>query len=353
MKLLITFLVACCINSLAWANILTVSNNVTFPGQYSTIQSAINAASTGDTIYIYPSASLYNEAVNITKRLVIIGSGANEQRPSRLPSFVNTINLTSSAASGSVLTGLYLYNIITSGSDIIPVDNLIVSDCRFNGQDGGICQFFGSNILIENCIFFGNGIGGGFRFPRYGSSGNIIQNSYIHGSIALRPGTNTIIRNNIFASGDANTVAFTDIQNGEAFGPNVRIWNNIFFKSNPIGPRSVSDASEFKNNIYHLTNNPPPVNAQSSGNLNANPQFVNYPIGGSNFSFEYNFHLQPSSPGINYGTDGKDVGMWGGPAPVNLGFEPPIPRIYDFKVNNATVPAGGTIQLTIKATKAQ
>jgi hypothetical protein len=69
--------------------------------------------------------------------------------------------------------------------------------------------------------------------------------------------------------------------------------------------------------------------------------------------FNYDYHLQAGSPGINFGTDGKDVGMWGGTVPVNLGFEPPVPRIYDLKVNNATVPAGGTIQLTIKATKAQ
>jgi hypothetical protein len=137
------------------------------------------------------------------------------------------------------------------------------------------------------------------------------------------------------------------------FGPGVRIWNNIFFKSNPIGPNGVTSLSEFKNNIYHLTNNPPPANGLSSGNINADPQFVNFPIAGATFSFDYNFHLQPSSPGINYGTDGKDVGMWGGPVPVNWGFEPPIPRIYELTVNNSTVPAGGTLQLTIKATKAQ
>jgi hypothetical protein len=347
MKLIITVLVACCINSLACATIFIVSNNATYPGQYSTVPAAVNAATAGDTIYVYPG--WYPENISISKRLVIIGSGINPQRPSALSSTVNNLTISSAAASGSVLMGISIYASFVSGTDANPVNNLILSDCQFTG-----ITIYGSNVLIENCILQSNYATGGILYmPLYGSSGNILQNNYIHGAIALRPGTNTIIRNNIFASGDANTAAFTDLQQGEPFGPSVRIWNNIFFKSNPTGPRGVSDASEFKNNIYHLTGNPTPVNVLSSGNINADPQFVSFPIGGAGFSFAYNYHLQPASPGINYGTDGKDVGMWGGPVPVNTGFEPPIPRIYEFTVNNATVPAGGTIQLTIKATKAQ
>jgi hypothetical protein len=350
MKVLLPLFLACCMSTLIRANILTVSNNTTYPGQYNSIQTAVDAATAGDTIYIYPSGSPYGETVNINKRLVLIGSGANPQRPSVPTSFITGFNFTSSAASGSVLTGMHIYTTILSGSDANPVDNLVVSDCKI---DAGVCLFYGNNILIENCIFASNyPTGQGIQIPSY-STGNIIQNNYIHGYVALRPGTNTIIRNNIFASGDGNTVAFTDLQRGEPFGAGVKILNNIFFKTNPVGPNAVSDACEFKNNIYHLTGNDVPVNAQSSGNINADPLFVNYPIAGAGFSFEYDFRLQPSSPAINFGTDGKDIGMWGGPSPVNLGFEPPIPRIYDFKVNNATVPAGGTLQLTIKATRAQ
>ncbi|HMK24808.1 MAG TPA: right-handed parallel beta-helix repeat-containing protein, partial [Chitinophagaceae bacterium] len=223
MKLIITVLVACCINSMVCANILTVSNNTTYPGQFSTVQSAVNAATAGDTIYVYPSSVFYGETVTIIKRLVIIGSGADPQRPSRLTSHINAFNLTSSAASGSVLTGLYFHSAFISGSDVNLVDNLVVSDCRFDGN----AYFYGGNILIENCIFFSNsGAGGIIQIPSY-SAGNIIQDNYIHGALALRPGTNTLIRNNIFASGDANTAAFTDLQQGEAFGPAVRIWNNI------------------------------------------------------------------------------------------------------------------------------
>ena len=349
MKILATLLIACCINSITWANILTVSANTAYPAQYSSVQSAINAASAGDTVYLYPS--YYAEYVTLNKRLVIIGPGIDPRRPNRLPAYIGGVfTISSSSASGSVLMGIYFYAVINSGSDANLVNNLVVSDCRFDGN----AIFYGNNLLIENCILYANyPTGGEIQFPVYNTIGNIIQNNYIHGFIKMRPGTNTIIRNNTFASGDANTYSFSDLQYGEPFGPAVKIQNNIFYKSDPIGLRGVADASEFKNNIYYLTSDPTPSNALSSGNMNANPLFVSFPAGGAGFSFQYDFHLLPGSPAINYGIDGKDLGMWGGSVPVNAGFEPPIPRIYELTVNNATVPAGGTIQLTIKATKAQ
>src|SRR5258705_1694012 len=187
MKIITTLLVGCCINSMVSATILTVSNNATYPAQFSTVQLAVNAAIAGDTIYIYPSASAYAEVVTITKRLVIIGSGINPQRPSKLSSYVSTFNLTSSAASGSVIMGINIYSDIVSGSDANHVNNLILSDCLIIGG-----AFYGSNILIENCILYSNyPTGGGFQIRTY-TAGNIIQNNCIHGYIALRSGTNTI-----------------------------------------------------------------------------------------------------------------------------------------------------------------
>lgn len=350
MKVLITLLVGCLINSVADATIFTVCSNTAYPAQYSTIQSAITAASTGDTIYIYPGS--YSESPFFNKRLVLIGPGIDPRRPNKLPAIISgNFTITGSSGSGSVMMGLYFMTSVSVGSFGVPVDNLIVTDCLFYAGNN---NFYGNNILVENCILYSTyPTGGDIRFQLYNAIGNVIQNNYIHGFIGLRPGSNTIIRNNIFASGDANTYSFSDLQNGETAGTGVRIQNNIFYKSDPIGLRGVVDNCQFEKNIYYLTNDPTPSNGQSSGNINANPLFVNFPAAGAGFSFLYDYHLQPGSPGIGYGTDSKDLGMWGGSEPVNAGFEPPIPRVYDFKVSNSTVPVGGTIQLTIKATRAQ
>jgi len=199
----------------------------------------------------------------------------------------------------------------------------------------------------------------GYGYPAfYGVAQVIIQNNIFDYGVVIGDGA-CIVRNNIFASNDASRKAILPYYGDLAGSPSVQIHNNIFFKNDPLGSvRTVNggyycQSCEYKNNIYFLTNNPPPVNGNSSGNLNADPQFVNYPIAGAPFSFDYNYHLQSSSPGINYGLDGKDLGMWGGASPVNAGFEPPIPRIYELNVSNSNVPAGGIIQLTIKATRAQ
>jgi len=348
MRILFTFILAAFLYSYSSATVLTVCPNSSFPAQFSTIHAAIDSASASDTIYIYPGT--YPEDLTVTKQLVLIGPGINPHRPSKLSASVWSLTLTGSNSSGSVIMGLYIYFTTSFGSNTVAVNNLLVNECYFRGG----ATFNGYNNIVENCILsnhYPDGTFLNFEYPN--AVGNIIQNCYIHGYIALRPGTNTLIRNNIFASGDASTNAFSDIQFGEALGSSVLIENNIFFKSNPLGSRGSAYACEFKNNIYYLTNNPVPENSLSSGNLNADPLFVNYPAGGNQFSFEYDYQLQASSPGIKYGSDGKDVGMWDGLSPVNAGFEPPIPRIYELKVDNAKVPAGGTIQLTIKATKAQ
>jgi hypothetical protein len=326
-----------------FATIRTVSNNAAYPGQYVSVTAAITAAADGDTIYIYPS--YYNENITPNKKLVFIGAGVNPQRPSRTGTYIQAITLTSPAANGSVIMGIGFNTPVNAGGG--NVSNLIFSDCSF-GSNGGASDFSGSNILIENCLFRSP-----LTFNQYNAPNIIVQNSIFESYVALRPGIAAIIRNNIFAGADPNIKAFADLQNGEAWSSSVVIENNIFFKTNPVGDRGASNACTFKNNIYWQTINPVPSNAGSSGNINADPQFVNYPVGGAAFSFNYDYHLKPGSPGINFGTDGKDIGMWGGNAPINAGFEPPIPRIYELKASNTTVPVGGTLQLTIKATKAQ
>ncbi len=349
MKTLFTIFLVVFLYNYSVATILTVCPTTSFPAQYSTIQSAIDAAAVDDTIYIY--AGIYNEVMYINKKLVIIGPGINPQRPTNLNANVLGITLTGPGASGSVIMGLYVPGSVVFGYDGAQMsNNILVTECLFYGS----VQFSGYGNMVENCIFsnhYPDGTTLAFNYPN--AIGNVVQNSYIHGMVFVRPGTNTILRNNIFASGDAGTRSFGILNTGQTWGSTVTIENNIFFKSNPNGPDGSTDACAFKNNIYYLTNYPPPTNAFSSGNMNADPQFVNYPAGGAPFSFAFDFKLQPTSPCVNYGTDGNDIGMWDGPAPVNKGFEPPIPRVYGLDLNNSIAPAGSSLLLTIKATKAQ
>jgi len=66
------------------------------------------------------------------------------------------------------------------------------------------------------------------------------------------------------------------------------------------------------------------------------------------------YRLQPGSAAANYGTDGKDVGIYGGTSPIDypLAGEPPVPQIKSMTINNNVVPPGGTLNVNVKAKKA-
>jgi len=61
-------------SSFTIANIWTVDNNPTSIGDFTNLISAHTAASTGDTIYVFPSAIAYS-AITVTKEIYFFGAG--------------------------------------------------------------------------------------------------------------------------------------------------------------------------------------------------------------------------------------------------------------------------------------
>ena len=56
------------------ATIRTVNNGSVGAGQYTSVQTAVDASVAGDTIYIHGSQTTYGD-VTLNKRLVLIGAG--------------------------------------------------------------------------------------------------------------------------------------------------------------------------------------------------------------------------------------------------------------------------------------
>jgi hypothetical protein len=328
------------------AAILNVSNNPAYPTAYSTVMGAVTAASVGDTIYIYPSAQGYNENVNLTKRLVLIGGGVFSGRVSTNSTYVQQINIENTAANGTVIMGIDIYSYLRIGySNGIQHQNITITDCKFReGSDGIFINV--SNLLFENNIVPQHC---SLNLSSIISSSTIIRNNLFFSAIKLASGSQATIENNVFMSNDNSIFAFDGYYNLS----NCVVKNNIFYKMNPAASYATIN-TQFSSNIHYLTNSSIPNTGSSSGNINADPKFVNVPtVGAANFSLAHNYKLQLNSPGKNAGTDGTDLGVWGGLFPINSFFEPPIPRVIDIKLTNATVPVGGQLQVTIKATKAQ
>lgn len=89
------------LNATQWS----VSNHPANPGQFNSIQSAINSSNVmpGDTLLIHPTGNRYGlyEAIEITKRLTLIGGGFNTQNGSSQRVAIHRIAISSETAAAA------------------------------------------------------------------------------------------------------------------------------------------------------------------------------------------------------------------------------------------------------------
>ncbi len=77
-------------------------------------------------------------------------------------------------------------------------------------------------------------------------------------------------------------------------------------------------------------------------------------VASNSFSYAYDFSLQATSPGKNAGTDGTDIGIYGGAKPfVDMTGSPAIPQMKSIQILNPVIPAGDSLRVIIKANKQQ
>ena len=315
------------------AKVLTVSNRPGASAQYQTVPDAIAAAAAGDTIYIQGSETSYGN-ITIDKKLTIIGTGHNPQKENALVSELSSVQLgaedaagVQAAASGSSLIGLKISSVRTSnyGQKDITIKRCKVSSIQASGRTGGICtDWIIENNIINQIVSYNQ---------KTDASNFIIRNNIITFNLYYVSGC--VVSNNIFLG---NNNSFPEVYNSI-------IQNNIFYGNTPQGANN----STFNNNIsYSSTNTALPYGTNSGNNnkVNVDPKFTNYPGGG--FSYEHDYHLQASSPGKNAGTDGTDIGIYGGMGFSETG-EPPIPVVRAFSIQNGVIAPNGKLKVQFKA----
>src|SRR5262245_3827106 len=122
------------------------------PGlQYSTIQSAINAASSGDTISV--AAGTYNESVNLNKRLTIVGSGLSNCIVAPNPTNTDVISIGSGGSSSSI-DGFTITSASPARTPVnIQGSNVTVTNSKISGGLFGVQLFGVSNNISNNEIY--------------------------------------------------------------------------------------------------------------------------------------------------------------------------------------------------------
>jgi len=351
----------------ASATIHTVNNNLSGPGQFTTLQSAIDAAITGDTIYIAPSPSSYlaSSAARflLDKKLTFVGAGmrpGEKKDNSALSRIGSRFDINNVDANGSSWIGLYFAGVGSSINVSANVSNCQVLRCWFDGSSTHIGFNSGqfSGWLIANNYF---GISCG---PGINANDNIVTNFIIQNNVfaeisgcgfqnnanPLREfsrSANCIVSNNLFYGAQGSAVVNYD----QAFGncSNFLVENNIFHTMSPGGLSN----SVFSNNITFGTgSNTLPYGSNSGlGNVaDTDPQLTTF----SNSIFNPNQNFQPAGgPARNLGVGGTQMGVYGGSS-FNWNFSavPAIPQIKNFSITSgSTVPAGGSITIKVTSTK--
>jgi hypothetical protein len=299
------------------------------------VQAAITAASAGDSIYISGSNTNYG-SFSVNKRLSIFGTGYNPIKQVPLVSTVTTINFdTITSVSGA--SGTSIYGLNTSN----------ISD-----------NYGARNITLERNYFISS------ISPNANGANWVIKNNMILSTVYINI-SNVLIENNLFSGGYISTSNQpTVVVNHNVFMYTIgsgfyctyyvtfaTFTNNIFWGASPLGT-GVGNCV-FNNNLTFQT----PADAipggsnSGTGNLVAvNPNFVNAPTPAINYSYDYN--VTGASAAHNAGTDGTDLGIYGGVAAMpDLTGMPAIPQMIQMNINNPVIGPAGTLNVTFKAKK--
>jgi len=291
---------------------------------------ALGTAAKGDTLYL--STGFFNAPTNISKGVKVIGAGHFPDSAIVAKRTTITSGLTINAGADSLLLeGLYIDGNISynnaSSINYVKVFRCYLNSALFNSNSAtaskNFCSYeecfidgyiifnsYGTNLLIKHCIITS-------------TISNINGSALIDGNILLRTGT----------------AIFSYIQS-------TLIQNNIIFCPSTV--LSNCSSNYFKNNVFIASSFSFGTNS-SYGNYFGIPQaniFVNQT--GNTIDYTHDYHLK--SPTTYIGTDGTQVGLYGGTAPFKDKGYPTNPQILKKTIGDKTDNNGNLpINFTIKA----
>ncbi len=336
--------IALLIPFLSFGTILTVDNSSSSPGQYTSFNSAYTAASTGDTIYVRGSLHTYG-SITIRKKIILIGAGYNPSPSNTYPTTFDDVDIAKySSSSNASGTRVYGIKVKTSGEISI-----------FGGSYAGNIY----DIRVERCEA---------KFKsRYVNGLKLINNIILDYYVNNNTQSNSIIYNNIiksisfYLSYNSNSITFDHNIFTNAASSMFRyciVKNSIFYGTTP--GNSATNTTFANNMAYASANDTFDITTNSNTGYNnfnhTNPNFVS--VGSTTFSYFYDYHLQGGSPAINAGSDGTNLGIYGGLYPFPIGGasgsgyqtsqEPAVPQIFQFTIQNKIIQPTDTLNINIK-----
>lgn len=345
------------------ATIRTVNNRG--GAQFTSLQAALDAATVGDTIYVFGSVVSYGD-VTVRKRLILIGAGYKPINQQNMPSTIGTMSLFrdtgSSDPSGSVISGFSISSLYgyqsTSG---FAVNNIRLFRNYIRSLNTAGNNTFASGWLVYNNII--DALAGSFFS---GTTRNIaIQNNIIKNLTNFSEPSVLVDHNLFWGAGNLSSVSYVIFSNnifvrsaGDIFSSvNYCTFTNNLSNQSSIGPASsYSPTNNFVNSFLGSGGG---ANTGGGNLIGVDPQFQSVTTFDT-FTDTFNYRLRSTSPARNAGSDGLDLGIYAGAYPfpsggaAGSGFDmsatPPIPQVTEMNIQNATVNPNGNITVQIRAT---
>lgn len=292
---------------------------------------AYNASVDGDTIYL--SGGGFTSPININKGLTIIGAGFHPDSTSATyPTFFSTTNIYLGGNADNLhIEGLEFINLLKSSSN--QVNNLTIKRCKISSltfsYDGAPVVYSVNLGLLENIITS--------LVNLSGINNSVVSNNILQGQ--LNDSYNNSIQNNIFLY----PTQFGGCQN------NV-YKNNIFSNTNGV-ILTTSNGNIFEKNVFTTANPNFDLGAIDNNNyksVDLTTLYVNQT--GHTFNYTHNYHLKPAAVSTYIGSDGTQVGIYGGIFPYKAGAVPLNPHIQFKNISSQTNNNGDlNIQLKVNA----
>lgn len=316
------------------------------PNTGASIQTVIDAATPGDTIYLAGVNYAITSHLTINKRVVLIGSGIHPDSSNAYTArtrfvqdgnaFVLIANNAGGDPSNAEIHGITFSNWVTIGSTgghLHP--STVVSGVKFIRCDFNLLALAWNNdnsaatgTLIQSCIVRGN-----MRVNR--ATNTNIQNSFI--KLLTYADNGTTVVNCVFM--DFNQAA----NNANA---NVVYRSNIFLRATGSN-YAINEASTFQNNLYvvqgaSVVSWPNAVTATNNQQTTVLANvFVNN-LSFTDFAYDRNYHIV-AGPYQTMAFDGGEVGVYGtNGQPMKDGLLPFNPHWINLSAQGST--SGGTLQ---------
>ncbi|MBI3234151.1 MAG: hypothetical protein HYZ42_08935 [Bacteroidetes bacterium] len=322
-------------------NLIAVNHNGS-ASFYPELDSAIIVAQKGDSVFI-PSGNYYL-GQTINKSIHIFGVGMNNRS-------YNGVGITQIT---STLANSYIY--IGRGADSGSIEGIATNGTVFFGRGTDTNTFDVNTFTFNRCYLYGGVYAGYYNASRTDKSKNVmVKECIVLGMSSYATNKNWFVANSIIES--SCSFNFTTVSNciflyngAGIYFNDCMVRNNIFYTNNIS---STTKNNQFYNNVntggsgYDIYNN------YGQGNFNMtywDSNFVSAPLGSRANFFTNNYQLRNSHPGKNNGTDGTDIGIYGGEFPWKEGSLPVTPLIYDKFIQGSTDVNGNLpVKMKVKA----